>query len=49
MKSLSKYTIKMIDWILYNGNVKPSDSISDGRWNAMVKHISREYLNDTIK
>jgi len=41
---MSKYLQKIINWIAYNGTAKPSDSISDARWAAMVKHIQREYL-----
>lgn len=42
---MSKYLGKMINWVLYNGTVKPSESITDARWRAMVAHIIREYLD----
>lgn len=48
MKPPSKYTLKMIDWVLYKGTVKPSESISDARWAAMVKHIVREYIKPLL-
>jgi hypothetical protein len=48
----SRYTEKMIDWVSYNGDAafflrtaKPTESISDARWAAMLKHIVREYLS----
>ena len=40
------YINKMINWISFNGNVKPTEGISDVRWAAMVKHIRREYLKE---
>jgi len=37
---------RAINWIAYNGNTKPTNSISDTRWSAMVAHINREYSNE---
>lgn len=34
---------KYINWILYNGESKPSNAISDGRWMAIVKYLKREF------
>jgi len=42
---MERYLIKMINWVTYNGDAKPTESISDGRWRAMVAHIRREYLS----
>ena len=36
--------VKFTNWICYNGSRKPTESISDARWAAMVKHIVREFL-----
>lgn len=36
--------VKFANWITFNGNVKPSEGISDGRWAAIVKYIRREIL-----
>ena len=30
------------NWINYNGTTKPTESISDARWRAMVSRILRE-------
>ncbi len=35
---------RMIFQVSYNGDMKPTESISDDRWRAMVAHIKREYL-----
>jgi len=45
---ISEFKTKMINWVAYNGNLKPDDSISDGRWHAMVAHITREYLSPSL-
>jgi len=42
----SKYLLKMIYQIGIFGDGKPTESISDARWMAMVKHIKREYLKE---
>lgn len=43
-KETGSFTLKeAIDWVKENGTKKPSKNISDARWNAMVKHIQREY------
>jgi hypothetical protein len=34
---------KYINWILYQGTVKPTNEISDGRWQAIVKYLKREF------
>jgi hypothetical protein len=33
---------KFAYWIIFNGEVKPSEDISDGRWSAIVRYINRE-------
>jgi hypothetical protein len=35
--------IKAINSVCYGGGVKPTESVSDNRWRAMVAHINREY------
>lgn len=45
MRMILSYKQKMINWVAYNGDVKPTESISDARWRAMVKHIKREFLD----
>ena len=47
MKMTLSYKQKVINWIVYNGEVKPTESISDARWKAMLKHIKREVFNST--
>lgn len=42
MRMILSYKQKMINWVAYNGDVKPTESISDARWGAMVKQIKRE-------
>lgn len=42
---MSRYLRKMIDWVAYNGDAKPTEGITDARWRAMVRHIRREYLS----
>lgn len=42
MQTIWNYRKKMINWVVYNGDVKPTESISDARWRAMVKQIKRE-------
>jgi hypothetical protein len=37
--------IKATNWIAYNGTAKPTESISDARWAAMVKRILKEFPN----
>lgn len=41
---MSRYLNKMINWVTYNGDFKPTEGISDNRWRAMLAHIKREYL-----
>ena len=31
---------KFLNWIAYNGTTKPSNSISDARWQAMLKWLA---------
>lgn len=49
MKMTLNYKQKMVNWVAYNGDVKPTESISDARWRAMVKHIKREiFLMESV-
>jgi hypothetical protein len=41
---MSNHLQKVISWVCYNYNRKPTEGISDARWNAMYRHIMREYL-----
>ncbi len=34
-----------VNHIVYNGTLKPTESVSDDRWRAMVAYIMREVLN----
>lgn len=40
MKQLERFII----WVAFNGDEKPTESISDARWRAIVTHIRREYV-----
>lgn len=42
---ISRYLQKMINVVAYHGDAKPTASISDARWRAMVAHIRREFLS----
>ena len=46
---ISRTLAKYIDWILYRGTAKPSDDMSNARWQAVVKHILREYINAYLR
>ena len=41
---VSRYLSKMVNWVAFKGDLKPTNDISDARWRAMYRHIMREYL-----
>lgn len=42
--NMSRQMVKMLDWYLYNGEIKPTESISDARWKAIIKFIKLHLL-----
>jgi hypothetical protein len=38
---------RAINWVIYNGEHKPTEGISDARWKAMVNHLKTQCLTIT--